>query len=266
MGCCPSVLQTPEPCGHFVQFHDGDVRPLTENVCRYLFEGLSRNESVLVIVTAQHREGFLLHLRKLGANPEKAIADSRIVLLDAARTLGEFMMDGQPVWHRFEKVINGAARKLLAENPAGLRAYGEMVGVLWEAGQYSAAIRLEEFWNRLLQRDGFSLFCSYPIDIFSKEFQIAGVESVFCDHTHLISTGAEEVLDGSIERALDEHLGARAGKLKPVMEQNLRSSWAVLPKAECKLLWLRHNLPDEAEAIVSLAGKYYRATVSELYS
>jgi hypothetical protein len=58
------------------------------------------------------------------------------------------------------------------------------------------------------------------------------------------------VLDGSIERALDEHLGARAEKSEPVMKQNLRSSWAVLPKAECKILWLRHDLPYEAEAIV----------------
>jgi MEDS: MEthanogen/methylotroph, DcmR Sensory domain len=264
MGRCPSVLQTPEPRGHFVQLHGSDVRPLTENGCQYVFEGLSRNESALLLVTARHRDGFLLHLRKLGANPEKAIAESRLTLLDAESTLGEFMIDGQPVWQRFEKVISGAKRKLLAENPAGLRAYGEMVGVLWKAGQYSAAIRLEEFWNRLLQRDGFSLFCSYPIDIFSKEFQIAGVESVFCDHTHLIATGAEEALDESIDRALDEHLGARAAVLKPLMKRNFRPSWAMLPKGECKILWLRHNLPDEAEAILSLARTYYLAFVSEL--
>ncbi|HSU33743.1 MAG TPA: MEDS domain-containing protein [Bryobacteraceae bacterium] len=264
MACCPSVLQTPEPHGHVVQFHDNDVRTLTNNVCQYLFEGLKREESALVVVTPQHWDVFLLQLRRLGANPEKAIADSRLVRLDAERTLGEFMMDGQPDWHRFEKVISAAMRKLLAENPAGLRAYGEMVGVLWKAGQYSAAIRLEEFWNRLLQGGDFSLFCSYPIDIFSEEFQTSGLESVFCDHTHVIPTGMDETLGRSINRAMDKHLGARARELKSLISQKLRPSRAVLPKGEGMILWLRDNLPRDAEAIVSLARQYYRAAVSEV--
>lgn len=264
MASCLHVLQTPAPRGHFLQFHDGDGRSLVKNVGQYVLEGFRREESSLIIAAPPHLAAFLVELRRLGANPEKAVADSRLVLLDAERTLGEFMIDGHPDWNRFEKVVRAAMQKVQAGNPTGLRAYGEMVGVLWTAGQYSAAIRLEEFWNKLLQGGGFSLFCSYPIDIFSKEFQMSGVESLFCDHTHLLPTGTDEALDGSINRAMDEHLGARVHEVRPLMKHNFQPSWAVLPKGEGMILWLRKNLPKEAEAILSSARQYYFASVAAL--
>ena len=80
MACYPKVLQTPAPPGHFVQSYDVDTRALVKNVAHYLFEGLKRQENALVIATPQHRDAFLLELRNLGAHPEAAIADSRLVL------------------------------------------------------------------------------------------------------------------------------------------------------------------------------------------
>ncbi len=141
---------------------------------------------------------------------------------------------------------------------------GEMVGVLWSAGKYSAAIQLEEFWNRLLHGGGFTLYCSYPIDIFSRAFQVTGVESVFCDHTHLIPTGTDEALDSSLNRALDEHLGLKADQLRSRMERASPPAWAVLPKAEAKILWLRNYLPEQADAILNLARQHYHVAIAEL--
>jgi hypothetical protein len=59
---------------------------------------------------------------------------------------------------------------------------------------------------------------------------------------------------------MDERLGARANGLKLLIKANYRPSWAVLPKAEGIILWLRNNLPDEAEDILGLARKYYNAS------
>src|SRR5690606_12683 len=102
--------------------------------------------------------------------------------------------------------------------------------------------RLEEFWNKLLQKGGFTLFCSYPIDIFDKEFQISGVDALLCDHTHLIPTGADETLQRAIDQALEERLGERFHGLRLLMKADHRPSWAVLPQAEGMILWLRNNL------------------------
>lgn len=75
-------------------------------------------------------------------------------------TLGRFMLAGQPDWDAFENTIAAAMRSVRpAHDRAGLRAYGEMVGVLWKNRQFSAAVRLPQFWNRLLSRMSFTLFC-----------------------------------------------------------------------------------------------------------
>jgi len=193
-----------------------------------------------------------------GVDTQQALEDSRLLLLDAERTLGEFLIDGQPHWGRFEIAMREAMSKVQMSAPSGLRAYGEMVGILWTAGDYTAAIRLEEFWNKLLHDGGFSLFCSYPIDIFASDFRVSGVDALLCDHTHLIPSGADEALENAINRAMDEHLGGRVHDVRARMKTNHRSSWALLPTGESMILWLRKNLPREADGIVSLAGRYYR--------
>jgi len=57
--------------------------------------------------------------------------------------------DGQPDWDLFRRVIGDALRALRPRTGTGsIRAYGEMVGLLWGAESYEAAGRLEEYWNR----------------------------------------------------------------------------------------------------------------------
>jgi anti-sigma regulatory factor (Ser/Thr protein kinase) len=41
-------------------------------------------------------------------------------------------------------------------------AYGEMVALLWQAGNEAAALELETRWNALQADLGFALLCSYP--------------------------------------------------------------------------------------------------------
>ncbi len=44
-----------------------------------------------------------------------------------------------------------------------VRAFGEMVAVLWDQGQNAATVRLEHLWHKLCPEEkDFSLFCTYP--------------------------------------------------------------------------------------------------------
>jgi hypothetical protein len=43
-----------------------------------------------------------------------------------------------------------------------VRVFGEIVALLWDAGQVTAAIELERLWNELGRQYPFSLFCAYP--------------------------------------------------------------------------------------------------------
>src|SRR5579864_1734350 len=127
---------------HLLQFYQADERALSTNVARYLHDGLKNGDGLLVIASAEHRLAFLGRLEELGAGPAQAVRDGQLVLWDAEQTLSQFMMDGQPDWARFESAIQTGVRGIRPRRQGGsLRAYGEMVGILWKAGEFEAAIR-----------------------------------------------------------------------------------------------------------------------------
>jgi hypothetical protein len=131
-----------------------------------------------------------------------------------------------------------------------------MVGLLWKAGEYTAAAHLEQLWNELLKQRDVSLFCAYPIDVLSPEFQAGKVDALLCAHTHLLPVDA--ALEAALNRAMDEVLGNRVDDLGHLMQGNHRPSWGAIPKAEALVLWLRNNLPGSADEILRRARQYYQ--------
>ena len=252
------LLERPHSRGHFVQLYEADEVGLAKNVGHYVWEGLRRGEGVLLIVTPEHRELFSTNLSDMGANVPALLDSAQLIILDAQETLSKFMSAGQPDWSLFEKVVRDAMRQVRPEAGAeALRAYGEMVGVLWKARQFAAAIRLEQLWNKLLEQSSFSLYCAYAIDIFGKDFEVANLDSVLCTHTHLLPAQSDGSLEKAINRSMDEILGTKADALRVLIKANYRPGWAVMPTAENIVLWLRKNLPDQADEIVSRARHHY---------
>lgn len=158
-------------CGngdHFVQFYETDPH-LTDSVATFLAEGLARGEGVIVIATHAHRKEIDKTLSALGIDIQQAKAQEDYVTLDAAETLSRFIVKGAPHEGRFREAVGNIVAKISEAHPAGVRAFGEMVALLCADGNHAAAIRLEELWNQLQQDCGFSLFCAYPLNLFSKE-------------------------------------------------------------------------------------------------
>jgi hypothetical protein len=58
-------------------------------------------------------------------------------------------------------VVGGIVREAAATGRP-VKAFGEMVALLWEAGDVAGAIALESLWNELAEELPFSLFCAYP--------------------------------------------------------------------------------------------------------
>ncbi|HUS05773.1 MAG TPA: MEDS domain-containing protein [Bryobacteraceae bacterium] len=250
--------------GHLVQFYEADPHSLTRNVSEYLHAGLQRGEGLIVIACPERKDSFVIELNRLGCDPAAAARHGQILFLDAQETLGEFMVNGQPEWRRFEDTITAAMRRVGAgKYPSRLRAYGEMVGVLWTAGRFSAAIRLEQFWNDLLAAYGFNLFCGYPIDIFGETFQVAHVNALLCTHTHCLSTGANGALEAAIQRSMDEVLGSQVASVRARMNASWRDSWAAMPKGEGMILWLRNNV-DNAGEIIGLARQHFSSPTTHI--
>jgi hypothetical protein len=248
---------------HFVQFYKADEPSLNRNVANFLWNGLLRGDGLLVIATQQRRESLSAHLTRLGADVPFARRDGQLAMFDADEMLARFMVDGQPDWDRFQGAIGEALKLAGPRAPeAGICAYGEMVGVLWEAGQTEAAIQLEECWNKLLHRGGLSLFCGYPIDVFADGFEKARIHDVLCAHTHVMPTGPNSDMSAALDRAMDDLLGASAEEMRLSMKASIRTSNFAMPETESAILWLRSNAPDNAEGILACARSYYAATLA----
>jgi signal transduction histidine kinase len=159
--------------GHTVQFYDDDEF-LFDTVAQFLRAGLIAGDRVLVIASAGHTEGILKHLegRLWGA----ALDTGQLTVVDASTMLAQFMVDGMPDPDRFREVLSKMLSSMLEEHPgARIRAFGEMVDILWRDGNSNAAIRLEELWNEVAISRDFALLCAYVMG----NFQASDSASLF---------------------------------------------------------------------------------------
>ena len=167
------------PTDHFVQFYRTDDY-LIECLASYVAAGILAEERALVIATPEHRIALEKRLRVKSVDVAGMTAQSRYLALDAEELLAKFMVAGKPDPALFQEVVGNLVRS--ASKESRLRAFGEMVALLWLAGQPDAAIALEELWNDLSRKHAFALYCAYPSECAAP----AGLERICRSHTHVI--------------------------------------------------------------------------------
>ena len=239
------LLARPTTSDHIVQVYQ-DEGFLVEAVTRYVLAGLQEGEAAILIVTPAHRAAFETALSASGAD---ASARGQLVFLDAEGTLATFMRDGMPEWTAFHSAVGGRIAALRLEYPA-VRAYGEMVDVLWQGGSRDAAVRLEEQWNELMQLQTFSLFCAYAMDNLDAGAYGGPLECVCHVHTHLIPARDYQRFDEAVAQAtrdaLDEPLARTLLSLA-----GSSAHGADMPLGQAVLLWLRKNMPHTASKVLA---------------
>jgi signal transduction histidine kinase len=189
-----SFIKAPEPHSHSVQFYDSEDF-LFAAVGQFLAAGIEAGDRLLVVATPAHNAGFIERLASLKL--ESALSTGQLLLLDARATLARFMVDGSPDPDRFREVLGTVLSEVRAngrEN-ARVRAYGEMVDLLWRDGNSSAAIRLEELWNEQGTRHSFELLCAYAMGSFYREGDHERFLHVCGAHSHVFPTESFLALD-----------------------------------------------------------------------
>lgn len=169
---------------HFVQFYEADGF-LLNSLSGFIGTALKAGEGAIVVATKDHRDGLDELLSENGLDLATASKSGLYVSIDAADTLSKFMVDGSPEPQRFMEVMGGLVTQVSNGRPR-LKAYGEMVALLWAEGNYTAAIRLEELWNDLQKSHCFSLFCGYPMSSFGGEKLAAPMHGVCTTHSRVI--------------------------------------------------------------------------------
>ncbi len=230
------LLKEPNGGDHLVQLYQ-DEAFLGEAVSAYIADTLQRGEAGIIIATPAHRARF-------GFQPT-----DQIRILDAEETLERFMVDGQPNWTRFHEQVGGLIAELRLRYPA-VRAYGEMVNVLWHRDQREAAIRLEEYWNDLQALQTFTLLCAYQMDPLDPANYAGPLECVCRVHSHLIPARDSARLDRAVEAASREIFEAPLSGILLSLAANHRQR-VRMPAGQATLLWLRRNMPRSSERVLS---------------
>jgi KaiC/GvpD/RAD55 family RecA-like ATPase len=179
----------PPPNHHAVQFYGND-EGLFKTVSAFLSQGFVDGNPAILIATPAHASAILEHLKGRLIDVDRARRIGDFIVLDAQATLDRFMDGELPDAVRFERSVGRTIADLLKGRPERtlVRAYGEMVDVLWKQGKEVAAIRLEVLWNKLAQRYGFALLCGYAVGNFYR--QTKAFEEVCRQHTHVVPVDA----------------------------------------------------------------------------
>lgn len=175
----------PEVHDHYVKFYDGE-HDFLDSVGPYLEGGLRDGEMVVIIATEQHRRLIAEYLRDTGQAVDVLEDKGVYVALDAAAVLRSFMVDGMPVREKFRESIVPFALAASAKHRP-LRAFGEMVGILWKSGNVKAAVRLEQLWNEIVDLYGFSLYCAYSARMIGDTVDLKAAREMCATHNHLVA-------------------------------------------------------------------------------
>jgi hypothetical protein len=144
------------PHDHAVAVYADDFT-ITQELIRFVEDGLALGESVVIVATGQHRAAIAARReehRSVGYRES-------LLLIDAAETLQQFMVAGSPDPALFEATI-GAIVDRAARGGRRVRVFGEMVASLWADGNVTGALALESLWNDMASNRRFFLLCAYP--------------------------------------------------------------------------------------------------------
>lgn len=127
----------------------------------YIGTGLLHSDTCLVIASRLHIELLNNRLLELGVNVDGAYSRGNYITLDAKTTINSFVVNGLPDEGLFYDTV-GKLVADLAVKGAPVRAFGEMVALLWKVGNKKAVMELERAWNGLAEKNTFSHYCAYP--------------------------------------------------------------------------------------------------------
>jgi anti-sigma regulatory factor (Ser/Thr protein kinase) len=170
--------------GHAVQFYRKDAE-LCDTVGTYLAEGIRDGVVSIVVATEAHRRGFDDALVAAGIDPLAAREDGLLLSFDATTTLASIMRRGRLDRAAFSATVGEVLRRA-AERRRPVRVYGEMVALLWNAGDVIGAIELETLCNELRREVGFSMLCSYHAESLRDESHADALSAVCRLHSAVL--------------------------------------------------------------------------------
>ena len=169
---------------HAVQVYRDD-NTFLDSLESFVSSGLRSGESVILVATASHLHEVEKRLRRGWLDLDRFRWEDRYIALLARETLDRFMVDGMPDEALFTETVQGLLVRARGRGRK-LRAFGEMVGLLWTEGRKDAALRLEHFWSRLQAQEKFPLFCAYSRAQLKPGSVESDIENICAAHSRIV--------------------------------------------------------------------------------
>lgn len=173
------------PCNHLVQIYDNDD-VILDSLEGFVSSGFNTGDSIIIIATQAHLKALNERLEKEGFDLPGLCSSDQYIPLDAEETLAKFMVNGWPDDQLFMNVVEGLVSRAQGKTNRKVRAYGEMVAILWAQGNGGATVRLEHLWNKFCEKEAFCLFCAYPRTAFTQNVA-SSINHICSTHTKVIS-------------------------------------------------------------------------------
>jgi DNA-binding NarL/FixJ family response regulator len=173
------------PNRHEVLLYPDDAAFL-DSCSRFIAAALEAGDVAALVATESHRDSLFHRLKAGGLDVDAEIKHGRYISLDVAKTLSTFMVNDMADWERFVEVVgglvSGGAKSGKGEH-SRVAICGECGPLLWAEGKVDAAIRLEQFLNRLATIYEFDLLCAYASSSFHPEKDDSAFKNICAEHS-----------------------------------------------------------------------------------
>lgn len=253
------LLSSAAPCDHIVQLYQ-DQRFLNRAVCRFAAGAIANGEGVILVPTIANWDAFRPRLEDEGIDVRAAESRGQLTIVDADDLLPTFLRDGMPD----SPVFLGLAANVVSRARGDgrypkVRWWGEMVNVLWERGDVTASMHLEDLFDRLAHEQDIAIFCSFLMDNFNGDVHARMLPRLGENHSHLIPVENYARLERAVSDALGDAVGLNESRALETQLLARHPGPFRMPRSQALLLALRQWLPLVADDVLQRTRELYQA-------
>jgi hypothetical protein len=157
-----ALLADPPPKTHIV-YPYSNFDQIVPAVARFTEEGITRGDSIVLLVTGEHRQAIVERLISDSVDARALEEKGRLIFLNAANNR---LLSDHPTPAAFDAVVGAAVRHGIDSAPSGkVRVYGETVNEFCRHARAEEAVGLEELWNSLEESEHIPVLCSYSLEM-----------------------------------------------------------------------------------------------------
>jgi hypothetical protein len=252
------LVHEPSRDRHVVQLYR-DEGVLRRAVVAWIAPSLRAGGGAALLCTHAHATELRRELREAGLGPEVLERAGRLVFVDAREAMARFLVGDAVDAAAFKALGAEIFGKIRQASTPGreIRAWGEIVDVLWKEERPETAMLLEALWNDVIVEQQIRLLCSYEVDNLDPESHAGTIRDMCGSHSLLVPEEDPERFDAALSLALVRTFGQDEARSLRQQYGQRRTLPLGMPPAQAVILAM-------VEADAALARRVLLATRQEL--